>query len=328
MLAGFGARGLLPAAVVAAGLRGQEAGALFAGIAAHVNRPLERPGTAAAGLLLAAAGQRRGWPVAEGGSARLAAALASLLVSLGGRLETGVEVTALAELGRPAVVMLDTSPAAAAAIAGDRMPEAVRRSYHRWRFGPPVFKVDMAVSAGVPWAAQRCHRAGTVHVGGTAAEIAAAERDVHRGRMPERPFVLVAQQHVADPSRSAGDVHPLWAYTHVPFAYDGDATGAIVEQIERFAPGFRDRVVATSATGPADLAAHDPNYTGGDIATGANDLRQLLFRPRVTAHPYDTGVPGVYLCSAATPPGPGVHGMSGHLAARRALARLGIGPGA
>ncbi|MDA8392645.1 MAG: NAD(P)/FAD-dependent oxidoreductase [Actinomycetota bacterium] len=324
-LSRFGVRAILPATAVTSLLRAEEPAALFAGIAAHVNYPLERPATAAPGLLLAATGQWRGWPVAKGGSARIAGALASLLASLGGRLETGVHVAGLAELeawGRPRVVMLDTSPPAAARICGDRMPAAVRHAYESWRFGAAAFKLDLAVSGGLPWTAEPCRRAGTVHVGGAAAEIAAAERDVHRGRMPSRPFVLVAQQYISDPSRSSGDVHPVWAYAHAPQGYDGDATGAILGQIERFAPGSRDRIVALAAQGPAETEAYNPNYVGGDIATGANDWPQLLFRPRLTAHPYDTGVPGVYLCSAATPPGAGVHGMCGHLAARRALDRL------
>jgi phytoene dehydrogenase-like protein len=221
------------------------------------------------------------------------------------------------------VVLLDVSPRAAAAILGDRLPRRVRRSYDRYRYGPAAFKLDLAVEGGVPWTAAACGRAGTVHVGGTMEQIAAAEADVHAGRMPRRPFVLVGQQYLCDPTRSVGDVHPVWTYAHVPAGFSGDATEAILEQIERFAPGVRDRIVAMSVRRPAELEAHNANYVGGDIAGGANDAWQTLFRPRLAVDPYATGVPGVYLCSSATPPGAGVHGMCGYHAARRALRHLG-----
>ncbi len=321
-LASFALRAGLPAQGIIGLLRTEPAKALFAGIAAHGAHPLERPATAAIGVVLAAAGQQSGWPVAEGGSARITDALAAILLASGGRVETGVAVTDLAEIPPSLAILLDTSPAAADRIAGDRLPVAIRRAYKRWRYGPAAFKLDLAVEGGVPWTAEPCRRAATVHVGGTASEIAKAESDVHHGRLPARPFVLVAQQYLCDPGRSSGDVHPVWAYAHVPHGYPGDASGLVLDQIERFAPGLRERIVGSRATPPADLEAYDANYVGGDIATGANSLRQLLFRPRVTAHPYDTGIPGVYLCSAATPPGAGVHGMCGHLAARRALSRL------
>ncbi|MHB8457284.1 MAG: phytoene desaturase family protein, partial [Acidimicrobiales bacterium] len=320
----FGLRAGLPAQGIVALLRTERARALFAGIAAHGVHPLERPGTAAVGVFLAAAGQNAGWPVAEGGSERITDALAAILVDSGGLIETGVKVTRLSDIPRSSVVLLDTSPGDAARIVGDRLPTAVRRAYERWHYGPAAFKLDLAVEGGVPWTDEVCCRAGTVHVGGTAEEIGVAEREVHVGRLPARPFVLVAQQYLCDATRSSAGVHPLWAYAHVPHGYAGDATGIVLEQIERFAPGFRERIVGMHVTGPRDLEAYDANYVGGDIATGANDLRQLLCGPRVTSHPYDTGIPGVYLCSAATPPGPGVHGMCGHLAALRALERLGI----
>jgi len=211
------------------------------------------------------------------------------------------------------------APVHMARIAGDAMPDRVRRAYERYRHGPGAFKVDLAVEGGVPWTSEPARRAGTVHVGGTLEEVAAAEAEVARGRMPERPFVLVAQQSVADPSRAAGDVHPVWAYAHVPHGYTGDATEALLAQLERFAPGLRERVVAMHTHGPAELEAMNANYVGGDIATGANDPVQVVLRPRITPDPYATGVPGVFLCSAATPPGGGVHGMCGANAARSAL---------
>jgi phytoene dehydrogenase-like protein len=205
------------------------------------------------------------------------------------------------------------------AIAGDRLPARVGARLSRWRYGGAAYKVDLAVEGGVPWTAEVCRRAGTVHVGGTLEEIVHAEREVHRGRVPDRPFVLVAQQYLADPLRSAGTVHPVWTYAHVPHAYAGDATEAVIAQLERFAPGLRERIVARHVCSPRDLEAYDANYPGGDIATGANDPWQMLVRPRLALDPYSTGIPGVYLCSAATPPGGGVHGMCGAGAARSAL---------
>lgn len=321
-LARFGVNAGLPAAVTARRWRGDEARALFAGIAAHAVRPLGAPGTSAVGLLLGAAGHAQGWPVAQGGSAAIAAALVAELEAHGGRVETGRRVDALDELAGFDVVLLDVSPTAALRLAGDRLPGRVARAYRRWRYGPAIAKLDLAVDGGLPWTNEHCRRAGTVHVGGDLTEIAAAERDVSRGRMPQRPFVLVAQQYLADPGRSRGDIHPVWAYAHVPRGFDGDSTPAILAQLERFAPGTRERIVGQVATGPEALTAYNANYVGGDIAVGANTVRQLAARPRVALDPYSTGIPGVYLCSAATAPGAGVHGMCGRNAARSALRRL------
>jgi len=321
-LARFGWRALLPASVLARRWGHDEARALFAGVAAHAIHPLSRPTTGAAGMLLTAAGHAVGWPVAEGGSQAIADAMAGLLQELGGRIDTGVLVESLDELPPADITMLDLAPLAVVRLAGDRLPERVQRSYLRWRHGPAAFKVDLAVEGGLPWVNEACRRAGTVHVGGTFEEIALAEREVYTGRMPAHPFVLVAQQYLADPSRSQGDTHPVWAYAHVPRGFDGDATEAILDQIERFAPGTRPRVLGTHVTGPAALEAYNPNYVGGDIATGANDPRQMVIRPRLARDPYATGIPGVYLCSAATPPGAGVHGMCGANAARTALGAL------
>lgn len=299
-----------------------EARALFAGVAAHAMQPLHRPLTAAVGLVLGAAGHAGGWPVAVGGSAAITAALASLLTSLGGTIRTGVTVRRLADLPRTRVALFDTTPGALVAIAGDAMPARVRRSLERYRHGPAAYKVDLAVDGGVPWTSSACRRAGTVHVGGTLEEIAAAERDIHAGRMPERPFVLVAQQYLADPTRSQGDVHPVWAYAHVPYGWAGDATDALIDQVERFAPGLRERIVGVHVRTPADLERDNANHVGGDISAGANSPGQVLFRPRVATDPYATGIPGVFLCSAATPPGAGVHGMCGANAAASALRAL------
>jgi phytoene dehydrogenase-like protein len=218
--------------------------------------------------------------------------------------------------------MLDVTPGAAARILGERLPAHVARAYRRYRHGPGAFKLDLAVEGGIPWTDEACRRAGTVHLGGTLEEIVRAEDDIAAGRMPQRPFVLIGQQYLADPSRSAGDLHPVWAYAHVPAGYTGDATEAILDQIERFAPGVRGRIRAQVARTTSELTAYNPNYVGGDIAAGANNPRQLLLRPRIAFDPYRTGVPGVYLCSAATPPGAGVHGMCGFHAAKSALARL------
>lgn len=321
-LARFGLPTLLPASALARTFRTDEARALFGGVAAHAFRPLHLPLTSAIGLGILTAGHRYGWAVAAGGSQSITAALAALLTELGGKIETGTRIEAAAQLPDSEVTLFDLAPDAVADILGDRLPARISRAYRRFRRGPAAFKVDFAVQDGVPWTSAPARRAGTVHLIGDYAELAAAERAVHAGRMPERPFVLIGQQYLADPQRSAGDIHPLWAYAHVPHGYTGDATAAIIAQIERFAPGFRDRVIAYSTCDPAQLAAYNPNYVGGDIMTGAKDIRQLVFGPRTTLSPYSIGIPGMYLCSAATPPGPGAHGMCGAHAADLALARL------
>jgi len=319
----FGLLAAQPAATLARRWRDEPARALFAGVAAHSFQPLSRLCTSAPGVVLVAAAHHTGWPVAKGGSHRITKALASSLLELGGRIETGAGVRSLAELPPCGAVLLDLAPPAAAILAGDRIPDRVGRAYRSWRFGPAAFKLDLVVDGGVPWLHDDCHRAGTVHCGGTFEEIAQAERDIQRGRMAGRPFVLVAQQYLADPGRSRGDLHPVWAYAHVPHGFSGDATGAIIDQIERFAPGLRPRIVASRAQGPRDLERYNPNYVGGDIACGANDPWQTLFRPRLALDPYVMG-PGLFLCSSATPPGAGVHGMCGYHAAQSALGYLGV----
>jgi phytoene dehydrogenase-like protein len=322
-LARFGIPAAAPATLVARSWDTPQARALFGGVAAHSFSPLNRPMSSAVGCALIVAGHRFGWAVARGGSRSITDALASVLAEHGGVIETGRRVSSLVELPRADVVAFDLAPVAVAEIAGERLPVRVARAYRRYRHGPAAFKVDLAVEGGVPWTNEACRRAGTVHAGGRFEELVAAERDVNRGRMPQRPFVLVGQQYLADPGRSNGDVHPVWAYAHVPSGYRGDATEALLGQIERFAPGFRQRIAAISVRAPADIAAHNPNYVGGDIIAGANTPVQVLIRPRFALDPYSTGIPGVYICSAATPPGAGAHGMNGFNAAQSALRHLG-----
>jgi phytoene dehydrogenase-like protein len=282
-------------------------------------RPLERPPTAGFALVLLALGHAVGWPVARGGSQAIADAMAAYLRSLGGEIQTGHEVRSLADVPRARAVLLDVTPRALVSICGDELPPRYRAALGRYRYGPGVFKIDYALSAPVPWAAEAARRAGTVHVGGALAEIAASEATVVGGGHPERPFVLVAQQSLVDPGRAPEGHHTLWAYCHVPNGSTVDMTAAIERQIERFAPGFRDVVLARSVRGPAVLEAENPNYVGGDINGGAADLRQVLARPVLRVSPYATPNPRIFLCSSSTPPGGGVHGMCGYHAARAAL---------
>jgi phytoene dehydrogenase-like protein len=318
-LASFGSRAVLPATVMARWFRTEQARALFGGAAAHMFTRLDRPLTASMGLMFLASGHRYGWPVAEGGSGSIIAALAAALNAHGGSVTTGVTVASRKDIPDADIVMLDLSPAAVLSIYGDVMPGRIKRSYRRYREGSSAFKVDFAIEGDIPWTNPDCGRAGTVHVGGTFAEIADTEHQRAQGKMAQRPFVLVGQQYLADPSRSAGNVNPIWAYAHVPFGYTGDATTAVIDQIERFAPGFRDRITASVSTSAAELQAYNPSYIGGDIIGGANDGLQVILRPRIAVNPYATGVPGVYLCSHSTPPGAGVHGLCGYHAADSAL---------
>ena len=318
----FGLAAGMPIAALARVWRGPHAKALFAGVAAHSFCTFGQPLSSAVGAVLVCACHAFGWPVARGGSHSITDALAAVVRERGGRIETGVRVTSLAELPSADVVALDLAPEVIADIAGDRLPPRVARAYRRYRHGPGAFKLDLAVQEGVPWTNEACRRAGTIHVGGSFAEVAAAERDINRGRMPERPFVLVAQQYLADPDRSAGDIHPVWAYAHVPSGYDGDAEPAILAQLERFAPGLRERIVGSASRSTSQIAAANANFIGGDIVNGANTPKQILFRPRSALNPYATGIPGVFICSAATPPGGGVHGICGFNAAQAALRHL------
>ncbi len=321
-LARFGLPSLLPATRLA-GFFSTEAGrALIAGAAAHSFSPLTQPMSAAVGMALIVSGHSGGWPVAKGGSRSVTDALASVIRAQGGTIETGRRVESLSELPAADAVVLDLAPAGVLELAGDRLPERVRRAYRRYRYGPGSFKVDLAVEGGVPWLSDDCRRAGTVHVGGSLEQIADAERQVNLGVMPARPFVLVCQQYLADPSRSKGDIHPVWAYAHVPAGYPGDASEAVIDQIERFAPGLRERILGRFVRSTDGFESYNPNWVGGDIATGANTPRQMLMRPRIGLKPYETGIPGVFICSSATPPGGGVHGMCGANAAEAVLRRI------
>jgi phytoene dehydrogenase-like protein len=281
--------------------------------------PLSRPPAAAIGLVLAVVGHAYGWPLPRGGSQAIADALAAHLRSLGGTIETGCPVASLGELPAARAVLLDLGPRQAVALAGGRLPESYRRRLERFRYGPGVFKLDLALDGPIPWRAPECGRAATVHLGGTLEEIAASEAATARGRLPERPFVILAQQSLFDPTRAPEGKHTVWAYCHVPNGTTADMTERIEAQIERFAPGFRERILARRAHAPADLERYNPNYVGGDINGGVQDLRQLVARPAARACPYETPVPGLYLCSSSSPPGGGVHGMCGYWAARAAL---------
>ncbi|MFJ2369226.1 phytoene desaturase family protein [Microbacterium sp. NPDC087665] len=320
LFARFGMVAAAPPNAIARLLRSESAGALYAGIAAHAFQPFSRPfaGAVAAALLTAAHGV--GWPVVVGGTSELTDAIVDSLRSRGVRFVAGHRVTNRADLPPHDLLLLDVHPAQVRGIVGKALPRRNRRRLRRFRSGPSAFKVDFVVDGGVPWEHPMVSRAGTVHVGGSASEIASAEAEIARGRMPERPFVLVGQQDVADPTRRAGDLAPVYAYAHVPHGHTGDATEAIIQQIERFAPGFRERIVAQRSYSTADVASENPNFVGGDILTGAKTMQQLLLGPAARMSPYDVGVAGVYLCSAATPPGPGVHGMCGYNAAQHALA--------
>ena len=318
-LARFGIPGLLPVEHLVGRFRSEEAKAVVGGLAAHSMQPLSAPLTGGFALLLATTAHAVGWPVVAGCSGAITDALVGELTRLGGTIETGRWVRSLSELPRSTAVVLDTSPRGLLALAGPMPSRRSTRALHRFRYGPGVCKVDWALSGPVPWTAEVARRAGTLHLGGTIAEVAAAEADVEAGRHPRRPYCLVVQPAVADRSRAPDGGHTLWGYGHVPAGSDLDMTGAIEAQIERFAPGFRDLVTARSTRTAADEERHNPNYVGGDIGGGAATLSQTLFRPTRQWNPYRTPIEGVYLCSASTPPGAGVHGMCGVYAARTVL---------
>jgi phytoene dehydrogenase-like protein len=299
--------------------RGERAQALFAGLAGHSILPLERPGTAAFGLLLGVLGHVNGWPFARGGSQTLSNALGSCFSALGGTIETGVRINSLTELPPARWIFCDLTVREFLRIAGTSLPEWYRRKLTRFRFGPGVFKLDWALRSPIPWRAGICARAATVHVGGSLEEIAAGEAEVGAGRIPERPFVILAQQSLFDSSRAPAGMHTAWGYCHVPNGCEVDMTERIENQLERFAPGFRDCVLARHHTSPRQMENYNPNYAGGDISGGAMDLAQILRRPVLSPRPYAAPVPGLFLCSSSTPPGGGVHGMCGYHAARAAL---------
>lgn len=325
LLARFGLRAVWSAQSLAtAAFRGERARALLAGLAAHAIQPLAWPLTASFGLMLGTLAHAVGWPIPRGGSQAIADALAACLVDLGGEIVTGQPVTTLAALPPARAVLLDVTPRQFVEIAGDALPPAYRRRLLAYRYGPGVCKVDYALSGPAPWRDPICAGAGTLHLGGGLHAIAAAEAEVWRGRHAASPFVLVSQPSRFDDTRAPAGQHTLWAYCHVPHGSRLDVSRAITDQIERFAPGFRECILAQRVHTAADLHAYNPNYVGGDINGGVQDWRQLWTRPVARRTPYATPLMGVYLCSSATPPGGGVHGMCGVHAARAALARLGV----
>ena len=323
-MAQFGVRALWPARTMAhVFLRSAKGRALFAGLAAHSIMPLEWPLTASFGLMLGILAHVVGWPLPRGGSARLAAALEANLNDLGGRIETGQAVKSLSDLPPARAVLFDVTPRQLLAIAGDVLPAGYRRKLERYRHGPGVFKIDWALSEPIPWQAEACRRAGTVHLGATMAEICESERAVWQGRIAPNPYVLVAQQSLFDTSRAPDGNHTGWAYIHVPNGSTQEMGEAIEKQIERFAPGFRDCILARHTMTTADYQRYNPNYIGGDINGGVQNWRQLFTRPVPRRDPYSTPIPNLFLCSSSTPPGGGVHGMCGYHAAQSALRRFG-----
>ena len=321
-MARFGYFGVRSATRLAGRFEGERARALFAGCAAHSILPLTRLPSAAVGLAFALTGHLTDWPVAKGGSASITRALAAHLEELGGEIRTGERVEALDQVPESRAVVFDTSPAQVVDIAGAELPARYRKRLRRFRYGPGTFKVDWALSDPIPWADPRCASASTVHVGGTLEEINASETASWTGRVPEAPFVLVCQQSHFDATRAPANAHTGYAYCHVPNGCTVDMTDAIETQIERFAPGFREVILDRHVLGPAALAEHNPNNLGGAIGGGAADLFQLFTRPVTRLNPYTTPNPRLFICSASTPPGGGVHGMCGHNAARAVLRRL------
>ena len=320
VLGRFGLRALRSAYGLAKGtFEGEQARGLFGGLGGHSMMPLERKLTASFGLVLGATGHAFGWPVVRGGSGALTRALASLLQSIGGEIVTSNPVESIDDLPSSKATLLDLTPRQVVAIAGQRLSDRYRRKLEGYRYGIGVFKIDWALDGPIPWKAGECARAGTVHVGGTLDEVAEAERAPWRDEHPERPFALVGQQSLFDSSRAPEGKHTAWAYCHVPNGSTFDMTDRIEAQIERFAPGFRDRVLAKASKSPAALEEYNPNYVGGDINGGVQDFRQLYTRPMLRWVPYSTSDKSIYICSSSTPPGGGVHGMCGYHAARAAL---------
>jgi phytoene dehydrogenase-like protein len=316
----FGLRAICPATLLTRLLFENESSrALFAGITAHSFLPLESPVSSAFALVLGAAGHAVGWPIPRGGSQSISNALANYFIELGGKIEIGRRIDNLNQLPKSRVTLFDTTVWQFARFAGDRLPPRYRRRLENFKHAPGIFKIDYALSSPIPWKAEACRRAGTVHLGGTIDEIGNAERDIAHGKVPERPFVLVAQQSLFDETRAPSGQHTLWAYCHVPFGCTIDMSEKIESQIERFAPGFRDCILARHQMSAIDLEKSNPNLAGGDINGGAANLWQLIARPVLSPTPYRTPLRGVYLCSSSTPPGGGVHGMCGYHAARAAL---------
>ncbi|HZG65154.1 MAG TPA: NAD(P)/FAD-dependent oxidoreductase [Herpetosiphonaceae bacterium] len=319
-LINFGVRAIWPARLLAEGVfRDERARGFFAGLAAHAIMPLERLPSAAFGIMLGTMGHVVGWPLPRGGAQTIADAMASYLRSLGGEILTDARVDALDDLPPAHDVVCDVTPRQLLRIAGERLPDGYRRALGRYRYGPGVFKIDWALDGPIPWTAPECAQAGTVHLGATLPEIAASEWAMWRGSHHDRPFVLLAQQSLFDSSRAPEGKHTVWAYCHVPHGSTCDMTEDIEAQIDRFAPGFRDRILARNVMGPAAMERYNANYVGGDINGGVQDLFQHFTRPVARIIPYATPVPGLFLCSSSTPPGGGVHGLCGYFAARAVL---------
>ncbi len=326
LLARFGVPGLMPAKLLGhSWFQGERARALLAGCAAHAILPLTRPVSAAVGMLFLMAGHIETWPVARRGSATITGALAGYLASLGGRIETARPVHTLADMPPSRIRLFDTSPNQLAGIAAPILPPRYLGSLRRYRYGPGIFKIDWALDGPIPWSDPECLDAATVHVGGTLDEIAAAEAEVWRGGHPERPYAIVVQPSLFDATRAPAGKHTGWAYCHVPSGSEVDLTDVLERQVERFAPGFRDRILARHIMRTADLEQYNANYVGGAITGGVTDLGQLFTRPVMRVDPYSTPNPDIFICSASTPPGGGVHGMCGYHAARSALRRLAAG---
>jgi phytoene dehydrogenase-like protein len=321
-LAAFGLSALQPVTWLAKRFKTPEARALLAGMAAHSIQPLTNLTTSAIALVLTAVGHLQNWPVPLGGSAKIADAMASYFRSIGGAIETGRFVTSLNELPSARAILLDVTPKQMLALAGDRFSPLYRKQLERYRYGMGVFKIDWALDGPIPFTAPECRQAGTIHIGGTLEEITAAEQQTSDGKHPEKPFVLLAQQSLFDSSRAPAGKHTAWAYCHVPNGSTEDRTEAIERQIERFAPGFRDLILARHTMNTQQVEAYNPNYIGGDINGGIIDITQLYTRPVISLSPYKTSAKGIYVCSSSTPPGGGVHGMCGYHAAKQALADL------
>lgn len=323
LMARFGLLALRSARSLAEGhFAGARAKALFGGCAAHSVLPLDAPATASFGIVLAMAGHAVGWPLVRGGSQRIIDALESMFRKAGGEIRTGERIGSLLQLPAGArAILFDVTPRQLLAIAGEELPAWYRRKLSRFRYGPGVFKMDWALDGPIPWNARECARAATVHVGGTFNEIAASEAAVWRGEHPERPFVLVAQQSIFDDSRAPAGKHTGWAYCHVPNGSDFDMSERMESQIERFAPGFRDRILARAGITASRYESRNENMVGGDLGGGANDLRQFLARPFFQLDPYSTPNPRIFVCSSSTRPGGGVHGMCGYWAARSVLGK-------
>jgi phytoene dehydrogenase-like protein len=318
-LARFGWEALAPSTRTAGRFHTREARGLWAGMAAHAIQPLSNVATSAFGLVLMAMGHVVGWPLARGGSGAIAEALASYFVSLGGKIETGFYLRSMSQLPSSRALLLDLTPRQLLQLGGHRWSSLYRWQLEKYRYGMGVFKIDWALDAPIPFAAPDCRQAGTVHLGGTLEEIAASEALTHKGGYPENPFVLLAQQSLFDPSRAPEGKQTAWAYCHVPNGSVKDCTATIERQVEQYAPGFRDRILARHVMNTAQLEEYNPNYVGGDINGGEIDIRQLFTRPALRFSPYRTSEKGIYICSSSTPPGGGAHGMCGYHAARRAL---------